>query len=133
VLEIRLLPIAEARADEGVEPRRVRVIELRRVTRPERKGPRRRVADGDGVGENPLHAGIRRERLALLDADGRQKAERFRVERVGRLFLHDRVDLLVEREVVCVNRVERLSRKGSRTSVRVDWRPARADTCAGVA
>jgi hypothetical protein len=51
------------------------------------------------------------QRLALLDADGRQQAEELRIEGADRLLLEDRMDLFVERQVVGMDGVEGLTRQ----------------------
>ena len=55
----------------------------------------RAAGDGDGVGENFAHARVGREFLALDDADCGELAADLRLERLGRLLLHQRVEHLV--------------------------------------
>ena len=66
-----------------------------------------RVADGDGVGEDLGHPLVGRERLALADADRGGEAAQLGVDEVDRLLLDDVIELLVELEIVGVDRVER--------------------------
>ena len=81
------------------------------VAGPEDDGARRRVAHGGRVGEDLGHAGVRREGLALLDADGGQQAQELRVQGIDGLLLDHRVDLLIERDVVGVDGVEGTTRE----------------------
>ena len=62
------------------------------------------VGQRERLGEDLLHPRIGREGLALDDADGGQGPHEFRVERRGRLLLHDLVEHFVEAEVVGRNR-----------------------------
>gem|GEM_PF-4334928 len=98
-----------AAADEALDPGAVREEVGLLEAGPEQIGARGGVTHGHGLGEDFLHARIGSEWLAFFDADGGQKPERFRVQRRIGFFLHDVVDLLEEREVVCMNRVERLA------------------------
>jgi hypothetical protein len=66
----------------------------------------------DRVGQDPLHPRVRREGLALLNADRGEEASGFHVDRVQRLFLDDLVDVLVEGVVVGMNGVVRNARPG---------------------
>ena len=60
---------------------------------------RGRVGDGRCLGQDPLHPLVRRERLALDDADRRDRPHELRVQRAGGLLLHDRVEPLEVAEV----------------------------------
>ena len=63
------------------------------------------IADGDGFGEQFLHAGIRIKGLALDDAEGRNQAAGFRIDKVDRLFLDDLVEPFKVAEVIRRNRI----------------------------
>ena len=54
--------------------------------------PRGGVTYGRRLGQDLLHALVRHEWLALLDADRLEESEPNLVERRGRLFLHDLVE-----------------------------------------
>mmetsp|Transcript_36166 Transcript_36166/g.72817 ORF Transcript_36166/g.72817 Transcript_36166/m.72817 type:complete len:435 (+) Transcript_36166:253-1557(+) len=77
--------------------------------RPECDSPSRRVPDCDGVGEDPLHAGIRCEGLAFLHADRGKIAPYLWPECFDRLSLDDVVDLLIEGVVVRMDCVHHLA------------------------
>ena len=93
-------------AVEGAEPHAAGIDRRGLGSRPERKGPRRGVADLRRVVEDSPHPLVRREGLSLLDADGREIAAKLGVDEVDRLALDHLVDLLVEGRVVGVDGVE---------------------------
>ena len=96
--------------EEHVRPSGTGVIrEAFGLARTPVQGPTRGGADGCGLRENLLHPRIGIERLALHDADGRQRTHDLRVERVHRLLLHQRIDHLEVTEVVWRNRHECLA------------------------
>ena len=69
--------------------------------------PAGRLADGGGVGEDPLHPLVGGELLALDDADGGELAGKLHVIAGGGLGLHVLVDPLVEAEIAGRDGVER--------------------------
>ena len=79
-------------------------------TAEEEHGARRRRADVHRVGQDLLHARVRRERRALADADARELTTNLGVDRLQRLALDDLVEVLPVVEVQRERRVERLSR-----------------------
>ena len=76
------------------------------------------LRDGDGIGEDLLHPGIRREGLALFDADRGKQAAGFRIEHVERLLLDDFVEVLIEAVVVGMDGVEGLARAADEFQLR---------------
>ena len=67
------------------------------------------IGDRERLGQDLLHPRIRREGLALDDADGGDRSHQLGVERRGRFLLHDLVEHLVETEVVRRNGVHHLA------------------------
>ena len=92
-------------------------------------GPRRGVAQRHRFGQDLLHPGVGVEGLPLLDADGGELSDQFRVERVRRLILDHGVQLFVELEVVRVNGVDLLAGEIHERLLSADSPPAPADTC----
>ena len=101
---LELVTAIEARA-----PRAVGVVVALRDPQAAIHGARGGIADHCGLAQDFLHARIGRKRLALPDADRGVQAKRDRIDRIGRLFLHDLVEILPERIVRRCQRAECLA------------------------
>ena len=99
-----------AAADERRVPRTVRIEERLLQSAPIGERADRCLTDRCRFGEDLLHPRIRRERCALLDADGGQQSQRFGIDGVGRFLLDDLVHFLEERGIHRMDRVEGLAR-----------------------
>ena len=97
-----------AAAEQHVRPCRVRVPEhVLLAAGVEHQRPRRGVADGGGVVEDPAHPLVGGERLALDDADLGEVADDLRVAGIGWLVLEQGVHRVEEPGVGRRDRVER--------------------------
>ena len=96
-------------AEEREAPGAVLIVVIRLLPDLEGDGPGGGVAHRGGLGEDLLHPLVRRERLALLDADRGIEAEPDRVEGIARLLLHDLIEQLPEGVIRRGDRVEMLA------------------------
>ena len=94
-------------ADERGLPTTVRILVRPGVAGLEGDGAGGAVGDRDGFGEQGAHAVVWRERGALADSDRGEQPTRLVVDQAERLTLDDCVQLVEERDIVGVDRVER--------------------------
>ena len=97
-------------ADKGRLPVAAVVLVRALVTTRENKRPNGGVAHGGRLGQDLLHASVRRKGLSFLDPNGGEQPQHFRVLGVGGLFLNDLVQFFIKAEIIGMDGIERLAR-----------------------